>query len=521
MYFRMIEHTSTTAALPAANPLRFGLNSERPEPCILVIFGATGDLARRKLAPALFHLARAGLLPSPFAVIGIARRELSDEQFRQQMTDAVRQFAGAEAANDPIWQRYLRDFYYLSSPFDDPQGYRELGKLLRDVAERLDIRRNRLFYLATPPDFFETIAEHLGAVGLVHEDRREESWARVIIEKPFGDDLRSARRLNRTLTRVFRERQIYRIDHYLGKESVQNILAFRFANAIFEPVWNRQYIDHIQITVAESIGIEGRGAYYERAGALRDMVQSHLLTLISMVAMEPPISLDADRLRDEKVQVLRALRPTPLGQVDRYVVRGQYSEGTIGGEAVPGYRQEPGVAPDSRVETYVALKVYIDNWRWADVPFYLRTGKRLPKRVTEIAVQFKPVPHPLFRDAPRDPNLLVVRIQPDEGILLRFAAKLPGLRPVIRPVNMEFSYDTSFFVEVPDAYETLLHDAMAGDAALFMRWDAVEAAWAFVQPVLDVWSRDQGPVPTYPAGTWGPEAADALLAADGRSWRRP
>lgn len=508
--------------LPVVNPLRLGLDLQRPEPCILVIFGATGDLTRRKLAPALFHLGEAGLLPSPFSVIGVARRELSDDEFRQQMTDAVSQFVGANASQAPVWEEYLRHFYYLPSSFDDPGGYRVLEKQIQEVAQQLGGRRNRLFYLATPPDYFETIVTHLGAVGLAeeHEDRHE--WARIIIEKPFGDDLESARALNQTITRVFREDQIYRIDHYLGKESVQNILAFRFANTIFEPIWNRQYIDHVQITVAEDIGVEGRGNYYEQAGALRDMVQSHLLALLSMVAMEPPSSMAADRLRDEKVQVLRSLRPIPVEGVDRYVVRGQYGRGWLAGSEVPAYREEQGVAPSSTVETYVALKLYIDSWRWGGVPFYLRTGKRLAKRVTEIALQFKPVPHTFFPDAPRDPNLLVIRIQPDEGILLRFAAKAPGLSPVIRPVNMEFFYNTAFLMAVPEAYETLLHDAMMGDASLFMRWDGVEMAWHFVMPILEAWSRNPAAaVPIYPAGTWGPPEAEALLAEDGRSWRKP
>jgi glucose-6-phosphate 1-dehydrogenase len=493
------------AELPA-NPLRAGLiTPRRPEPQALVLFGASGDLTQRKIAPALYNLAVDRLLPDSFAVVGVARRELPDERFRAALYEGVVRHSRRQPPTAAIWAALAEDMHYVAGDFRDPATYRRLDEVLL----RLPAARNRLYYLATPPEFFDDIVRGLG--GLTPTP----GFARIVVEKPFGRDLASARRLNQVLHQAFPEGEVYRIDHYLGKETVQNLLVFRFANSIFEPVWNRHYVDHVQITAAESIGTEGRAAYYETAGALRDMLQNHLLQLLCLTAMEPPVDFSADAVRDEKVKVLRAI--PPLGPED--VVRGQYEAGWIGGEAVAGYRQERGVAPDSQTETMVAARLRIENWRWQGVPFYLRAGKRFPKRVTEIAVQFRPAPHLPWRGATDElrPNTVVVRVQPDEGITLTFGAKVPGQELRIRSVEMDFLYGASFGHDAPEAYERLLLDAMSGDPTLFTRHDEVECAWRVVEPALAA----TGPVAPYPAGTWGPAAADELLRRDGRRWRRP
>jgi glucose-6-phosphate 1-dehydrogenase len=514
-----------TRATTLLNPLREGLRLERiPDPCVMVIFGASGDLTRRKLMPALYNLAYDGLLPPGFSIVGYARRPMTDEEFRASMRKAVERFSRRQPIDEGVWETFARGIFYFEADFADDHAYPKLGELLERIDRERGTGGNRIFYLATPPDAYELIAEHLGDAGLAQPADRD-SWVRLIVEKPFGRDLQSAIELNEHLLRFFREDQIYRIDHYLGKETVQNILALRFANTIFEPIWNRNYIDHVQITVAESIGIEDRGGYYDRAGALRDMVQNHMLQLLSVIAMEPPIAFEADPVRDEKVKALRAIRPIRPEEVDEVTVRGQYGPGFIGGQPVPGYRQEPKVDPNSQTETYVALKLFIDNWRWADVPFYLRTGKRLPRRVTEIALQFKQVPHRLFTGpaaAGLEPNALVIRIQPDEGVSLNIAAKAPGPRVRLRTVSMGFLYGTSFLVQAPDAYERLLLDCMLGDSTLFTRRDEAEAAWLPITQILQGWAEEPPPrFPNYDAGTWGPPEAEEFIARDGRRWRRP
>jgi glucose-6-phosphate 1-dehydrogenase len=506
-----------------ANPLREGLRLERtPAPCVMVIFGATGDLTRRKLIPALYNLSRERLIPPGFSVVGFARRPVGDELFRQQMLDGVNQFSRSRPAQPSVWETFAEGIHYYQANFDDVAGFRNLTTLLDQIDRERGTAGNRIFYLATPPSSYSEIIQNLGESGLA-KPATPDSWSRIIVEKPFGRDLESAQELNRQLQGVFREDQIYRIDHYLGKETVQNILVFRFANGIFEPIWNRRYVDHVQITVSESIGVEGRGRYYDESGALRDMVQNHLMQLLSLVAMEPPIAFDADAVRGEKVKVLHAVRPMRPSDVSRLTVRGQYGPGTVGAEDVPGYRQEPGVAPDSQTETYVALKLFVDNWRWADTPFYLRTGKRLPRRVSEIAIQFKRAPHLLFRQASDalDPNVLVLRIQPNEGIALRAGAKVPGPTVQIRSINLDFMYGPAFGVEQPEAYERLLLDCMLGDSTLFTRSDEVETAWSLLMPILNGWAETPSlDFPNYAAGTWGPEAAHALIEEDGRHWRR-
>ena len=517
------------APATAENPLRQGLRLARtPEPCTMVIFGASGDLTRRKLLPALYNLALEQWLPAGFSVVGFARREDTDAVFRQHMQEAIETFSRRRPVQPAVWESFAQGLFYIPADFEDPGGYEKLRDALNRIDETRGTQGNRVFYLATPPSFYAGIVRQLGRVGLNHGGRQSgaarSGWARLIVEKPFGRDLESAQTLNRAILEVFREDQVYRIDHYLGKETVQNLLVFRFANGIFEPVWNRRYVDHVQITVAENVGIEGRAGYYEEAGALRDMVQSHMLELLSLVAMEPPIAFDADDVRDEKVKVLRALRPMSADQVAHRTARGQYGRGWVGGREVPGYREESGVAPDSVTETFVALKLFVDNWRWEGVPFYLRTGKRLPKRSTEIAVQFRSAPHMLFRSAeggPLEPNVLAMHIQPDEGIALRFSAKVPGASMEIRPVHMDFLYGASFDTASPDAYERLLLNCMLGDSTLFTRRDEVEAAWAFVTRILEGWQQAPRPAfPNYEAGTWGPAAADDLMQGDGRRWRR-
>ncbi len=489
-------------------------------PCALVIFGASGDLSARKLLPAIYNLAADRLVPETFAIIGLATREYTTETFRDAMGEAVRSHR-TEAFSPELWASLAPRLRFVSGDFNAPETYRRLAETLAEVAATHGTGGNVLFYLSTPPSLFGEIVRRLGEAGLAREEGA--SWRRVVIEKPFGRDLDSAQALNRELAEVLTEPQIYRIDHYLGKETVQNILVFRFANGIFEPVWNRRYIDHVQITVAEQLGVEHRGRYYEEAGALRDMVPNHMQQLVSLITMEPPASFDPDAVRNEKDKVLAGIQPMTPEEVLRRTVRGQYGPGTMpDGSAAPGYREEPRVSPASTTETFAALKLLIDNWRWADVPFYLRTGKRLPVRTTEIVIQFKRVPFSPFRSTPAarlSPNRLVLRLQPDEGISLRFSAKIPGAAVRIGAVNMDFCYTDYFGSQPSTGYETLLYDAMKGDATLFQRADGVERGWAFVTPILDVWKAlPPRTFPNYAAGTWGPEEADQLLGRDGRAW---
>jgi glucose-6-phosphate 1-dehydrogenase len=508
------------------NPLREGLISRRtPEPCVLVIFGATGDLTHRKLVPALYNLAHEGQLPSSFAIVGFARRPKTNEEFRVELQQGVQQFSRFSPINRAVWETLTQGIYYHGSEFADDSGYDSLGKFLGQIDHTHGTAGNRLFYLATAPTDFAQIIQQLGARGLVDRGRNRHLSERIIVEKPFGRSLDTARELNHVLARVYDEQQIFRIDHYLGKETVQNILAMRFANEIFEPLWNQKYIDHVQITVAESLGVETRGGYYDHSGALRDMVQNHMMQLLSLVAMEPPASLEAEDIRDEKVKVLRSIRPIAPAQVQQFTLRGQYDRGSIAGKQVVAYHDEPKVAPDSRTETFVALKLFLDNWRWASVPFYLRHAKRLPKQVAEIAIQFKAPPAVLFaaeQATPLQPNVLVLRIQPDEGIAIRMNAKVPGTTLNIQPVKMDFRYGGSFGARSPDAYERLLHDAIVGDSTLFTRRDEVECSWSIMDAILEGWSRDGGTPPfPYEAGTWGPTEADKFIERDGRQWRRP
>jgi glucose-6-phosphate 1-dehydrogenase len=489
-------------------------------PCIMVILGAAGDLTKRKLIPALYNLAKENLLAQEFAVIGFARREMSTEEFREKMSQDVRQYA-TDSFDPELWHKIVARIYYVSGRFEDEGAYQRLKDLLAQIDREHQTRGNYLYYLATAPEYFAGIVQKLHAFGLTREQGAH--WRRVIIEKPFGSDLESAKSLNRDLARALEERQIYRIDHYLGKETVQNILVFRFSNGIFEPIWNRRYIDHVQITVSEDIGVEQRGGYFDVAGALRDMVPNHIFQLITLTAMEPPISFEADAVRDEQAKILRAIQPMTPEEVLKRTVRGQYGEGFVNGKRVAGYRSEAKVAPDSWTETFVALKVLIDNWRWSDIPFYLRTGKYLPRRITEIAIQFKKAPFVLFRKTPvhrLTTNRLVLHLQPDEGISLRFGAKVPGPLMSLGPVNMEFKYAETFGTTPSTGYERLLYDCMTGDATLFQRADMVEAGWAVVAPILDVWKAlPPRSFPNYAAGTWGPKEADELMVQGGCLWR--
>jgi len=521
-------HLHRPAEEEIENPLRAGLLLEKvPDPCAIVVFGATGDLTSRKILPAIYNLRRAGLLPPETSVVGFSRRPLSDEDFRKMTRESLDAHSRVKP-EEGLWHDFAESIFYEPGQFSDRAAYKDLAERLEQIDAARGTRGNRLFYLATPPSAYEEIVENIGRAGLNKQGERE-GWARIVVEKPFGHDLESARALNDALMGVFAESQVYRIDHYLGKETVRNLLVFRFGNGIFEPLWNRRYVDHIQITVAEDVGVEGRGAFYEEAGASRDILQNHLLQLLTLVGMEPPIAFEADALRDEKVRVLRAVDTKWTdSRVRATVVRGQYTAGWVGDKHVPGYREEDEVAPDSKVETFVALKVEVQNWRWADVPFYLRTGKRLARRATEIAIQFKLPPLMLFGDSATAPeaNLLALRIQPDEGIMLRFAAKVPELGLNVRSVNMDFTYGLAFTRDAPEAYETLLLDAMLGDASLFTRADEVEAAWALAAPIIETWQNwDKDGTPDsdicfYEAGSWGPEAADALIEHDGRRWRR-
>jgi glucose-6-phosphate 1-dehydrogenase len=497
----------------AENPLLEGLRPRRaPEPCVLVVFGASGDLTRRKIFPALYALAYRRLLPEQFAVVGVARTESTDDEFRDRMEHAVREF-GRDDFEQDVWDWLAQGTRYLAADFAEGGAEDRLVALLTELDEERGTRGNRVYYLAIPPQMMPTGVEMIG------KHRTSDGWTRLIVEKPFGHDLESARRLTELISSDFAEEEVFRIDHYLGKETVQNMLALRFANGIFEPIWNRQFIDHVQITVAESIGIEGRAAFYEQAGAIRDIFQNHMLQLVALTAMEPPIDFTADSVRNEKVKVMKAIHtPGP-----KHVVRGQYGPGFVEGKEVPGYRDEEGVAPDSMTETFVAAKLFVDNWRWADTPFYVRIGKRLARRETTIAIQFQRAPHPPFEETATEelrPNLLLVGVQPDEGVSLAIAAKVPGQGMRLRTVHMDFLYGGAFRTELPEAYERLLLDAMLGDQTLFTRSDEVEEQWAIVDAIVAPWRRDRPSFPNYAAGSWGAAAADELIRRDGRKWLR-
>jgi glucose-6-phosphate 1-dehydrogenase len=493
------------------------------QPVTVVIFGGAGDLAHRKLLPALYNLHLDGLLPARFAAVGVGRKDFPDEAYRQFAKDGVAHFS-RRPPDDATWQTFAESLFFVNAEIDDQSAYATLGARLDTIEHERGLPGNRIYYLAVPPSVFVPTVENLKRARFVGPPT-EKPFARLIIEKPIGHDLESARAIDDAIAQVFDERQIYRIDHYLGKETVQNILVLRFANSIFEPLFNQKYVDHVQITVAEEEGVGTRAGYYEQAGALRDMVQNHLLQLLTLVAMEPPRSLDAEVVRDQKLDVLESLRPIDGAAVDTHVLRAQYTAGFDMGTPAPGYRDEPGVDPRSRTETFVALKLFIDDWRWAGMPFFLRTGKRLPKRASEISIQFREVPPILFNadpEGPLDPTVLSIRIQPDEGFALLINSKIPGPRIRIYPVKMDFRYGATFGNVSPEAYERLLLDVMAGDQTLFMRRDSVEAAWRFVEPIIDRWAEQKtGSIPTYPAGEWGPPEADRLIASDGRKWRNP
>jgi glucose-6-phosphate 1-dehydrogenase len=513
---------ATTSALPVApevNPLVAGLERLPVHPTAMTIFGATGDLAHRKLLPALYNLAHEGSLPERFELIGVARSEYSDQAFRDEARTSIERFSRTKPKTD-VLDGLLSSLRYIPGSFDDAEVYQRLQGVLDEVREQAGQPLNRVFYLSTAPQFFPVISTALGDAGLAS---CEQAQTRIVIEKPFGYDLDSARKLNATLLEVFEESQIFRIDHYLGKETAQNLLAFRFANALFEPVWNRNYIDYVQITAAEDIGIEGRAGYYEHAGALRDLVQNHMLQLLALLTIESPASFEANRLRNEKVKLLEAIVPPKPREVKGMALRAQYGPGPSGGKRVPGYREEEGVDPGSRTESYAALRLEISNWRWAGVPFYLRTGKRLSRKVTEIAVTLKPVPHLAVQSQGSVgvlPNQVVLMIQPDEGVSVSLGAKIPGPQMRIRPVYMEFHYGTSFMSQSPEAYERLILDAMRGDATLFTRNDEIEALWGIIDPILTAWHRDtRSPMREYPAGSQGPSSAGSLLRP-GHSWRR-
>lgn len=510
------------------NPLKEGIKIERAaEPCSMVIFGAHGDLTKRKLIPALYALYVDQFLPRDFCMVGMSRTKMSHEDFRKLMRESMQKYA-ANLFNAEKWERFQSCLYYLPGDVDKKGGLDELAAYLKELAKQYNnTSHNTIFYLSTAPSLYNPIIDRLVESKLVDRQVHKNSvWPRIIIEKPFGHDLSTAQELDNNLHRVFEEDQIFRIDHYLGKETVQNIMVMRFANGIFEPLWNRRYIDHVQITNAETLGVEGRGAYYEEAGNMRDMIQNHMLQLVSLVGMEPPTSLEAEATRDEKAKVLRCLRPFDLHELDKWAVRGQYGPGYIAGEAVSGYRQEPNVSPESSRETFTALKIFIDNWRWADVPFYIRSGKRLAKHITEIAVHFKKAPHRLFNqffDATDDlvgPNVLVLKIQPDQGISLKFFTKQPGTKNSLRWLSMDFNYGSVFGQRTPTDYERLIHDCLNGDSTLFSRSDSLRSSWELLTPVLNIWDSEPEPgFPNYAAGTWGPPESDRLIAYDDRIWR--
>lgn len=512
-------------ANPFHDPQRF---ERRVPPCALVIFGANGDLTKRKLVPSLYRLAYERRLPQGFAVVGISRTAMSDEAFREKMEASVKEFLENSPFDQALWEEFEKCLFYVAGDLNNAQLYADLDKRLGEIATERQTAGNVLFYLSTQPDYYGPAAAGLGRQGLARSTNG--AWRRLVVEKPFGHDEQSARELEVALHQHFTEEQIYRIDHYLGKETVQNILAFRFGNPLFEPLWNRQYIDHVQITAAESIGVEGRGGYYQSAGALRDMIQNHLLQVLATVAMEPSAVFEPTAVRDERAKLLRSIRIYKPEEVMANAVAGQYGAASLNGKPVPGFREEEGVSPTAMTDTYAAVTFMIDNWRWAGVPFYVRSGKRMAKRVTDIAIRFNPVPHSLFTtegaagamvDTAR-PNMLILRIQPEEGISLRFSSKQPGPGMKLRPVSMDFNYGTSFGTRTPAAYETLLVDAMVGDATLYTRQDMVEASWAVVQPILDEWAaRKDDPFPNYAAGSWGPKASDEMLGRRGHQWRVP
>jgi glucose-6-phosphate 1-dehydrogenase len=491
------------------------------EPCTVILFGASGDLAKRKVIPALYDLAIHDALGPRYALVGFARTPMTDESFRATAGDAAKSISEVGPIDPKQWDGFASNLFYSPGDYNNQDAYAQLAKRLVELESSKNLGGNRLFYLSTPPEVYPDIVEQLGRAGLARPCSPN-SCTRIIIEKPFGRDLASARELNRIVLSVFEEQQVYRIDHYLGKDTVQNLLVLRFGNGIFEPLWNRNYVDHVQITAAETLGVERRGGFYETAGALRDMIQSHVLQLTSLVAVEPPASFDANAVRNEKLKVLQSIRPFNLEMVAQSVVRGQYAPGTLGDKPVPGYRQEPNVNPASRTETFVSAKLLIDNWRWAGVPFYLRTGKRLAKRTTEIMIEFRRAPHMVFREREVEPNRLVLNIQPDEGISVSFGAKRPGTEMSIGNVTMNFSYREGFGGASRSAYATLLNDCVRGDATLFDRGDSVEAAWSLVDPILDVWSAARtGIVPQYASGSWGPRESEVLLERDGRQWYNP
>jgi glucose-6-phosphate 1-dehydrogenase len=496
---------------------------EKPQNLILVIFGASGDLTKRKLVPALYELHKQNLLPDGFAILGVGRTPLSDDSFRNDMENGIKTFSNEENLNDNLVKDFLLKLHYLSMNTKSAEEYAILKNKLSALDSILNTKGNFIYYLAVPPDMYEIVTANLGKQEL-NVQQNNEGWKRVIIEKPFGYDLESAKSLNKKLLKVFREDQVYRIDHYLGKETVQNLLVTRFSNGIFEPLWNRNYIHHVEVTSAESIGVENRGSYYDNSGALRDMVQNHLLQITGLIAMEPPSSFQSNSVRNEVLKVFQSFRPILNKDVSKYVIRGQYITSKIRGEIVPGYREEKNVNPDSRTETYVAMKFYIDNWRWGGVPFYIRTGKRLPTRVTEVVIHFNPTPHYLFvqKDIGQSCNQMVIRIQPDEGILLKVGMKVPGAGFNVQNVNMDFHYSDLMNVYLPTAYERLLLDCMNGDSTLYARGDTVEEAWKFVEPIQTAWKENSNlKIFGYPAGTWGPDNADDLIEEEAITWRYP
>jgi glucose-6-phosphate 1-dehydrogenase len=512
------------------NPLQEGIHTDTAgEPCAMVILGAHGDLTKRKLLPALYALFVQDLLPPGFCIVGLSRTKMSDDEFRNSMRDSIQKYATDLTFDGKAWERFASAMYYRSANLGQVDGLAEVKELLAELESRHGTRGNNMFYCSTAPSLYEDIVDRLAESGLAQKKPGMRApWPRIIVEKPFGHDLDSARKLDEHIHQVFSESQVYRIDHYLGKETVQNIMVLRFANAIFEPIWNRNLIDNVQITNAETIGVEGRGGYYEEAGNIRDMIQNHMLQLVSLVAMEPPISMDPESTRDEKAKVLRSIRPFDIDRLSTQVVRGQYGPGWINGQEVPGYRQEESVSQSSNTETFTALKLYIDNWRWAGVPFYVRSGKRLSKSMTEVAITFKQPPLKLFPQLGATdqtinaigPNILVLHIQPDEGISLKFCTKQPGPTTQLRWLSMDFKYGTAFGVRSPSAYERLVYDCILGDSSLFARTDAVDASWALITPVLERWAEEKPPAfPNYAAGSWGPKSSDELPAEDGRRWR--